>query len=80
MKVVRQLEIEGKKAELLLSDNDIVQIIYGGDIISTSGGSTWNNIKSEEWAQSGLIKIEVEKYIKRQKALNTLNKLAKLYF
>lgn len=81
MKVIQQVEIEGKDAKLLLlSDKKTVQITCDNEIVSTSAGETWKNIELEEWAQMGLLKIEVENYIKKQLAVNKLKKLADEYF
>lgn len=81
MKVIQQVEIEGKEAKLLLlSDNKTVQIMCDNDIVSTSAGETWKNIESETWAQLGLLKIEVENYIKKQQVLKELTTLAEEFF
>lgn len=81
MKVIQQVKIEGKDAKLLLSDDKKnVQITCDNEIISTSAGETWKNIELEEWAQMGLLKIEVEKYIKKQSALKNLKKYAEESF
>lgn len=81
MEVIQQIKIDGKDAKLiLLSDKKTIQITYNNTIISTSAGETWNNIESEEWAQIGLVKIEIEKYIKNKSTLDKLQKLAEEYF
>lgn len=81
MEVIQQIKIDGKDAKLiLLSDKKTVQITYNNTIISTSAGETWKNIESEEWAQIGLLKIEIYKYIKKKSTLDKLQKLAEEYF
>lgn len=81
MKVVKSIEIQGKDAKLvLLDDNITVQIIYDGKSVSSSAGQTWNNLKDENWAQAGIIKIEVENYLKNQETMKELENIAKEYF
>lgn len=81
MEVIQQIKIDGKDAKLiLLSDKKTVQITYNNKIIYTSAGETWKNIESEEWAQLGLLKIEIDKYIKKKSTLDKLQKLAEEYF
>ena len=66
MKVIKTFTVDGKEAKLLLEDdNKTVQVIFDNKVISVSEKDTWTNIKDEEWAQDGLLKIEVESYIKK---------------
>lgn len=81
MKVIKTFTIDGKEAKLLLEDdNKTVQIIFDNKVISVSEKDTWTNIKDEEWAQDGLLKIEVESYIKKERAKNKLERIAKEVF
>lgn len=81
MKVVKKAVIQGKDVQLLLMDDGkTVKLICEEDIISVSSGETWNNIKDEEWAQYGLMKIEAERYIKRKAALKKLKDMAQDIF
>ena len=67
MKVIKTFTVDGKEAKLLLEDdNKTVQVIFDNKVISVSEKDTWTNIKDEEWAQDGLLKIEVESYIKKE--------------
>ena len=69
MKVIKTFTVDGKEAKLLLEDdNKTVQVIFDNKVISVSEKDTWTNIKDEEWAQDGLLKIEVESYIKKERA------------
>ncbi len=81
MKVIKTFTIDGKEAKLLLEDdNKTVQIIFDNKVISVAEKDTWTNIKDEEWAQDGLLKIEVESYIKKERAKNKLERIAKEVF
>lgn len=81
MKIIKKLIIKGKEAKLiLLDDNKTVNIVYGNETISSSAGATWNNIRNDEWAQKGLLSVEVEGYIKKKESMNKLQKLAEEYF
>lgn len=81
MKVIKTFTIDGKEAKLLLEDdNKTVQIIFDNKVISVGEKDTWTNIKDEEWAQDGLLKIEVESYIKKERAKNKLERIAKEVF
>lgn len=81
MKVIKTFTIDGKEAKLLLEDdNKTVQVIFDNKVISVSEKDTWTNIKDEEWAQDGLLKIEVESYIKKERAKNKLERIAKEVF
>lgn len=81
MKVIKTFTVDGKEAKLLLEDdNKTVQIIFDNKVISVSEKDTWTNIKDEEWAQDGLLKIEVESYIKKERAKNKLERIAKEVF
>lgn len=81
MKVIKTFTIDGKEAKLLLEDdNKTVQIIFDNKVISVAEKDTWTNIKDEEWAQDGLLKIEVESYIKKERAKNKLECIAKEVF
>lgn len=81
MKVIKTFTVDGKEAKLLLEDdNKTVQVIFDNKVISVSEKDTWTNIKDEEWAQDGLLKIEVESYIKKERAKNKLERIAKEVF
>ena len=81
MKIIKKTIIQEKTVELLLMDDEkTVQILCDDEIISVSSGETWNNIKNEEWAQYGLMKIEAEKYITKKAALKKLMKIAQDVF
>lgn len=81
MKIIKKLIIKGKEAKLiLLDDNKTVNIVYDNKTISSSAGATWNNIRNDEWAQKGLLSVEVEGYIKKKESMNKLQKLAEEYF
>ena len=81
MKVIKTFTVDGKEAKLLLEDdNKTVQVIFDNKVISVSEKDTWTNIKDEEWAQDGLLKIEVESYIKKESAKNKLEHIAKEVF
>ena len=81
MKVIKRFTVDGKEAKLLLEDdNKTVQVILDNKVISVSEKDTWTNIKDEEWAQDGLLKIEVESYIKKERATNQLEHIAKEVF
>ncbi len=81
MKIIKKLIIKGKEAKLiLLDDNKTVNIVYGNETISSSAGATWNNIQDDEWAQEGLLSVEVEGHIKKAESMNKLQKLAEEYF
>ena len=81
MKVIKTFTIDGKEAKLLKEDdNKTVQIIFDNKVISVAEKDTWTNIKDEEWAQDGLLKIEVESYIKKERAKNKLERIAKEVF
>lgn len=81
MKVIKTLIIDGKEAKLLLSDdNKTVQTVFDNEIISSTGKDIWMNIKDEEWAQYGLLKIEVESYIKKRNAKSKLERIAEEVF
>lgn len=81
MKVIKTLIIDGKEAKLLLSDdNKTVQTVFDKEIISSTGKDIWMNIKDEEWAQYGLLKIEVESYIKKRNAKSKLERIAEEVF
>lgn len=81
MKVIKTFTIDGKEAKLLLEDdNKTVQVIFDNKVISVAEKDTWTNIKDEEWAQDGLLKIEVESYIKKERAKNKLERIAKEVF
>ena len=81
MKVIKRFTVDGKEVKLLLEDdNKTVQVIFDNKVISVSEKDTWTNIKDEEWAQDGLLKIEVESYIKKERAKNKLEHIAKEVF
>ena len=81
MKVIKTFTVDGKEAKLLLEDdNKTVQVIFDNKVISVSEKDTWTNIKDEEWAQDGLLKIEVESYIKKEREKNKLEHIAKEVF
>lgn len=81
MKIIKKLIIRGKEAKLiLLDDNKTVNVVYDNETISSSAGGTWNNIQNDEWAQQGLLSVEVEGYIKKKESMNKLQKLAEEYF
>ena len=40
----------------------------------------WDDIKEEEWAQLGILKIEAESYIKKKKADAKLKAIAEEFF
>lgn len=81
MKVIKTFTVDGKEAKLLLEDdNKTVQVIFDNKVISVAEKDTWTNIKDEEWAQDGLLKIEVESYIKKERAKNKLERIAKEVF
>ncbi len=81
MKVVRKAVIEGKEIQLvLLDDKKTIHLLCENEIISVLSGETWNNIKDEEWAQDGLMKIEAERYIRKQNAMKRLRDIAQEVF
>lgn len=81
MKIIKAIVIEGKEAKLILLDDEkTVQIFFDGEMISSSAKSTWNNIKNEEWAQYGLLKIEVENHVKKDQSLKRLKRVAEEIF
>lgn len=81
MKVIKKTRINGKIAKLLLlDDNKTVKIVLDNETIASSAGKTWSNIQNEEWAQEGLLKIEVEGYMKKKKSVNNLKHMAKDFF
>lgn len=80
MEVVKTSKINQKEAKLVLLNDNSIQIIYDNTLISTSSENAWNNIKDEEWAQYGLMKIEVESYIAKKKSLENLNRIAEEAF
>ena len=80
MKVVKYSVIEGEKAKLLLlSDNETLKIALGNQVICVIDG-LWNDIKGEDWAQTGILNMEVESYIRNRKAKAELEELAKIFF
>ena len=81
MKVIKRFTVDGKVAKLLLEDyTKMVQVIFPYTTLFRSEKDTWTNIKDEEWAQDGLLKIEVESYIKKERAKNKLEHIAKEVF
>ena len=81
MKVIKKAVIEGKEIQLvLLDDEKTIHLLCENEIISVSSGETWNNIKDEEWAQDGLLKIEAERYIRKQNAMKRLRDIAQEAF
>lgn len=80
MQVVKTFKINNKEAKLILLNDNSIQIIYDDTPISTSSQIAWNHIKDEEWAQYGLVKIEVESYMAKKESLENLNRIAKEAF
>ena len=81
MKVIKKAIIQGKEIQLLLMDDErTIKLFCEDEVISVSSDGTWNNIKNEEWAQEGLLKIEAESYIKKKAALKKLKDMAQDVF
>ena len=77
MKVIKKIRVQGKDAKLLLlDDNKTVNIVLDNETISSSSGKTWNNIKNEEWAQEGLLRIESERYVRKKQSMHKLKRIA----
>ncbi|MCI8626121.1 MAG: hypothetical protein HFI40_07580 [Lachnospiraceae bacterium] len=80
MKVIKNSMIEGKEAKLLLlSNNQTLKISLGNKVICMIE-DLWDDIKEEEWAQLGILKIEAESYIKKKKADAKLKAIAEEFF
>ena len=81
MKVIKKIKVKGKEAKLLLlDDNKTVNIVLDNETVSSSSGKIWNNIKNEEWAQEGLLRIESERYIRKKKSMQKLKRMADDWF
>jgi len=81
MKVIKKVKVNGKEAKLLLLDDDkTINIVLDDEIISSSSDKTWNNIKNEEWAQVGLLRIESERYMRKKKSIDKLKRMAEDLF
>ena len=81
MKVIKKISINGKEAKLLLLDDDkTINIILDNETISSSSDKTWNNIKNEEWAQEGLLRIESKRYMRKKKSIDKLKRMAEDLF
>ncbi len=77
MKVIKKIRVRGKEAKLLLlDDNKTVNIVLDNETVSSSDGKTWNNIKNEEWAQEGLLRIESERYVRKKESMQKLKRIA----
>ena len=77
MKVVKKIRIEGKEAKLvLLDDKKTVAVVFDNETVSSSAGKTWNNLKNEEWAQEGLLRIESQRYARKKKSQYMLKRMA----
>ena len=80
MKVVKTSVIDGKKARLLLlSDNETLKVALGNQMIGVIDG-LWKDIQGEDWAQSGILKIEAEGYIRKKNAKTELEAIAEEFF
>ena len=66
MKVILEKIIKNKLAQLILCDDNItVNVVYDGEVIDSSGGGTWDNIKNTDLVCEYLTLI-VEDYIERK--------------
>lgn len=80
MKIIQKSIIDGKIAMLiLLDDNKTLKITLDKKVINIID-NIWDNIKDEDWAQAGLLKIEVESYIRKKEATEELLALAEKIF
>lgn len=80
MKILQSNKFDGKVGNLVLTSNNTIRIEYDNTTISEYNSMMWNNIKDEEWAQVGLLKIVVEHYLNEQKAIKELARAAEKYF
>lgn len=63
MKIIIEKIIEGKTAQLVLSDNELtVKVIYDGKCIDESNEATWANLK-DSGLEEGYLNIYVETYL-----------------
>ena len=63
MKIIVEKIIEGKTAQLVLSDNELtVKVIYDGKCIDESNEATWANLK-DSGLEEGYLNIYVETYL-----------------
>lgn len=64
MKVILEKIIKNKLAQLVLCDDNItVNVVYDGEVIDSSGGGTWENIKDELWFQEFILSDTVSEYL-----------------
>lgn len=64
MKVILEKLVKNKLAQLVLCDNNItVNVVYDGEVIDSSGGSTWDNIKDELWFQEFILNDTISEYL-----------------
>ena len=67
MKVILEKIIKNKLAQLVLCDDNItVNVVYDGEVIDSSGGGTWENIKDELWFQEFILSDTVSEYLMKK--------------
>lgn len=63
MQVIKEKIIKGKPAQLVLEDGETtIKILYDGICIDCIEGTTWENIKDEDWIQEAFIDFAVDEY------------------
>lgn len=80
MKMIKEKEINGKRVTMVLQDDETIEIMLDDKVISSSAKDTWENLRNEDWAQSALMKLETDKYLKKRDAMDRLSHMAEEVF
>jgi len=78
MKVIREKDYEGRRAQLMVSeDHTVVSVLFDKEVLFECGGNAWNNIEEAEWMQEATMDLWVEDRLKKERADCRLSRIAK---